>query len=215
MRHFGRRPSPSMIVACFALFVALGGLGIAATSLPRNSVGTKQLRNNAVTSAKVKNHSLLKADFRLGQIPLGAKGATGPAGPTGAKGDTGPRGPSDAYSTSVAGPVAMAKLTLVKLASLSLPAGKYVIFAKAYFDADPGIVDTVECTLRAEGDSDVSYATVYKPLSGTDQPQTLTTNVLHEYSASGTADLICGSTDTVNADQVVVTAIKVATLTTG
>jgi len=197
-------------------------VGIAATSLPRNSVGTKQLRKNAVTSSKVKNHSLLKAGFKAGQVPVGAKGAKGATGPpgstgtTGAKGDTGPRGPSDAYSTSVVGPVAMAQLTLVKLASLSLSAGKYVIFAKAYFDADPGIVGTVECTLRAEGDSDLSDATVYKPLSGTpDQPQTLTTNVLHEYSASGTADFICGSTDTVSADHVVVTAIKVASLTTG
>jgi hypothetical protein len=220
MRRFVRRPSPSMAVACFALFVALGGVGIAAASLPRNSVGTRQLRNNAVTSSKVKNHSLLKADFKLGQLPLGARGTTGPPGArgatggTGAKGDTGPRGPSDAYSTSVAGPVAMAKLTLTILASLSLPAGKYIIFAKAYFDADPGNLDTVQCILRAEGDSDTSYATVYKQLSGaSDQPQTLTANVLHEYGTGGTADLICGSTDSGTANNVVISAIKVAALT--
>jgi hypothetical protein len=216
-----------MAVACFALFIALGGVGIAATSLPRNSVGTKQLRKNAVTSAKVKNHSLLKADFRAGQLPLGAKGAAGPPGPagpagsTGAKGDTGQQGPSNAYSVSVAGPVAMAAQTLVQLASLSLPAGKYVIFAKAWFDGDPtGLLDTVDCRLRAESDSDTSSATAYttsSPPSPTPvhQPQMLSNNLVHEYSTAGTADFICGSTNSVSARNVVVTAIKVASLTTG
>lgn len=36
-------PSPAMVVACTALAVALGGTGYAALTLPRNSVGTKQL----------------------------------------------------------------------------------------------------------------------------------------------------------------------------
>ena len=88
-----RRPSPAMIVACLALALALGGTGIAAvTALPRNSVGTAQLQNNAVTSAKVLNGSLSKADFRGGQFPAGPPGSPGPAGPQGVKGDTGPAG---------------------------------------------------------------------------------------------------------------------------
>lgn len=52
----GRRgPSASMIVAIVALIVALGGTSYAALSLPKGSVGPKQLRKNAVNSAKVKN----------------------------------------------------------------------------------------------------------------------------------------------------------------
>jgi hypothetical protein len=43
----------SNIVAYLALFVALGGTSYAALSLPANSVGTKQLRNGAVTPAKL------------------------------------------------------------------------------------------------------------------------------------------------------------------
>jgi hypothetical protein len=98
--------SPAMIVACAALIVALGGVSYAAARLPRNSVGTVQLRKksvtgaklkrSAVTSAKVKNGSLLAADFKAGQLPAGPKGATGPkgaAGPKGATGLTGARGP--------------------------------------------------------------------------------------------------------------------------
>ena len=37
----------SVIVAYVALFIALGGTGYAAMSLPANSVGTGQLRNGA------------------------------------------------------------------------------------------------------------------------------------------------------------------------
>ena len=70
---FCRRPSPSMVVALIALFVALGGTGYAALKLPANSVGTKQLKKNAVTGAKVKDFSLFTNDFAPGQIPRGRK----------------------------------------------------------------------------------------------------------------------------------------------
>lgn len=93
LRH---RPSPAIVIACVALLLALGGVSWAATALPRNSVGTAQLRNNAVTSGKVRNHSLLRADFKNGQIPRGARGPAGPAGPTGATGAQGPKGPTGA-----------------------------------------------------------------------------------------------------------------------
>ena len=49
-----RMPSPSMVVACIALAVALGGTSYAAITLPRNSVGTKQLRPNSVSMSKIR-----------------------------------------------------------------------------------------------------------------------------------------------------------------
>ena len=52
MRQLWRRPSPAMVVACLALLVALSGTGIAAaTQVARNSVGTPQLKDSAVTNA--------------------------------------------------------------------------------------------------------------------------------------------------------------------
>ena len=45
LRH---RPSPAIVIACVALLIALGGVSYAATALPRNSVGTAQLKNNSV-----------------------------------------------------------------------------------------------------------------------------------------------------------------------
>ncbi len=88
-----RRPSPAIVIACIALMVALGGTGYAAVRLPANSVGTAQIKNSAVTSLKVKNGSLLRADFKAGQVPAGAAGAVGPAGPAGPAGAAGPAGP--------------------------------------------------------------------------------------------------------------------------
>jgi hypothetical protein len=76
LRH---RPSPAMVVACLALTVALGGTSYAAISLPRNSVGTKQLRTNAVTSAKVRNNALTGVDIlesRLGRVPAATAAIT-------------------------------------------------------------------------------------------------------------------------------------------
>ena len=90
------RVSPALIIACLALGIALGGTGFAAVvaALPANSVGTPQLKKDAVTSAKIRNGTLQRADFRSDQLPTGIPGSPGPAGPQGLKGDTGPTGAS-------------------------------------------------------------------------------------------------------------------------
>jgi hypothetical protein len=46
-----------------------------------------------VTAAKVKNASLLAADFKAGQLPAGPPGPAGATGATGATGAQGPQGP--------------------------------------------------------------------------------------------------------------------------
>jgi hypothetical protein len=73
-------------IGLLALGIALTGTAYAAT-LPKNSVGTRQLKNgavgakeikrNAVSSSKVKNRSLLAKDFKAGQLPKGPKGEAG------------------------------------------------------------------------------------------------------------------------------------------
>jgi hypothetical protein len=82
-----------MVVASFALLVALSGTSFAAiTNVPLRSVGTPHLKSNAVISAKVKNRTLLAVDFKRGQLPRGAKGAQGAQGPAGPSGPQGPAG---------------------------------------------------------------------------------------------------------------------------
>jgi hypothetical protein len=59
MRKILRRmPSPAMVVACLALTVALGGTSYAAITLPRNSVGTAQLRANSISAPKLQERSV-------------------------------------------------------------------------------------------------------------------------------------------------------------
>lgn len=50
------RPSPAMIVAIIALFAALTGSAYAA--LGKNTVGTKQLKQKAVTTGKIANNAV-------------------------------------------------------------------------------------------------------------------------------------------------------------
>jgi hypothetical protein len=59
--------------------------------LPKNSVGAAQIKAAAVTGSKVKNGSLMAADFKAGQLPAGPKGDPGAQGP---KGDPGAPGAS-------------------------------------------------------------------------------------------------------------------------
>lgn len=98
--------SYSNVVSTLCLFLVLGGGAYAATKLPADSVGTRQLKANAVVAAKVKDGSLTASDFAAGQLPAGAKGETGPAGPRGEVGPTGPEGPpGERGPTGPQGPV--------------------------------------------------------------------------------------------------------------
>jgi hypothetical protein len=93
------RPSPALVIALLALFVAIGGTGYAALKLPKNSVGSNQIRKgavknsdiaaNAVTGAKVRRGSLNASDFKAGTLGGGGNGARGPRGPKGATGAAG------------------------------------------------------------------------------------------------------------------------------
>lgn len=74
------RPSPAFVIACLALFVALGGVGaaqdayvaakkITAKRLANNAVTSKKIAKNAVTSTKIKDGSILFKDIKKGEIP--------------------------------------------------------------------------------------------------------------------------------------------------
>jgi len=95
------RPSAALLVAFVALLIALGGTSYAVIRLPANSVGAKQLKKNAVTAAKVKDASLLRADFKAGQLPAGPAGPQGAPGSRGPAGPAGPAGPSGATKVTV------------------------------------------------------------------------------------------------------------------
>ena len=83
------------VMSTIAVFVVLGGGAYAATKLPKNSVGTAQIKNKAVTKAKLAKGVAVKG-------ATGAPGPTGPKGDTGTPGAPGPKG--DKGETGATGP---------------------------------------------------------------------------------------------------------------
>src|SRR3954451_14771948 len=73
------------ITATLALFLALGGTSYAALKLPRNSVGSKQIRSGAVTSRAVHDRSIRLRDVSVA-TRKSLSGGQGPAGPVGPPG---------------------------------------------------------------------------------------------------------------------------------
>jgi len=143
MSEFRRfRPSPAMVIACTALLFSLAGTGVAAYNqiVPRNSVGTLQVRDFA----------LLKKDFKRGQIPAGPRGrpgAPGPAGPAGpagaagASGAAGPAGAAKAFARVLAGgDVDDPRARAIADAAVSKPAGTTGVYC---IDIEGGALNAV------------------------------------------------------------------------
>ncbi len=101
MRALCSKLTYANVISTLCLFLVLGGgAAFAAGKLARNSVGTRQLKNAAVTGPKIRKASIEATKLTQLAIstlkgatgPKGPKGATGAKGATGGKGDTGARG---------------------------------------------------------------------------------------------------------------------------
>jgi hypothetical protein len=99
MGRIRRHVTFSNVASLMALVFAMGGTGYAISALPKDSVGTRQLKKNAVVSSKVKNRSLTALDFKAGQLPKGPQGLQGLQGKDGTPGRPGADG---ANGTAVA-----------------------------------------------------------------------------------------------------------------
>jgi len=75
---FRKRLTYANVMVTIAVFLALGGGAYAASKLPNNSVGTKQLKNGSITLAKLS-----------GAAKSALKGAIGPQGQAGPQGSPG------------------------------------------------------------------------------------------------------------------------------
>ena len=61
MRRLKAHATPSMVVACMALFVSIGGVGYAAAT-----IGSAQIKNNSVQSKDIKNDTIKQRDLAQG-----------------------------------------------------------------------------------------------------------------------------------------------------
>jgi hypothetical protein len=90
----GKLTYSNVMVTVLAFIVLAGGTAYAATEmLPKNSVGSKQIKKGAVGPAKLSKASKATLTGPAGPAgPKGAAGATGAQGPKGDKGDKGDKG---------------------------------------------------------------------------------------------------------------------------
>lgn len=58
----------SNVIACLALFIALGGISWAAATAPKNSVASKSIKKNAVTASKIRSNSISTRKIRTGGV---------------------------------------------------------------------------------------------------------------------------------------------------
>ncbi len=190
-QRFKRRPSPSMVVALIALFVAMGGTAAAARILITSS---KQLKNgvvhrqdlarSAVDSSKVANGSLSLRD-----LDGDAKGALKNAGTQAL----------EAFRRE--GPQNVPAKNSARVATLSnIPPGVYAIFAKSVLTANKltsgllgqGASVGGHCTLNTEGDVDESRALLGGP--GASSPAEVNVQITRTFGATGSASLDCDVT---------------------
>jgi hypothetical protein len=90
MKRILGRLTYANVMATIAVFIALGGTGYAATQLPKNSVGSQQIKKEAVTPAKLSGSA--KAALTGSAGPTGAAGAAGLPGLQGPEGTQGAPG---------------------------------------------------------------------------------------------------------------------------
>jgi hypothetical protein len=153
-----RRPSAPLLISVVALFFACGGVSYAALSVPNNSVGNKQIRNNAVTYQKIAPGTIGSARINQSLVQTRVTGTcTGTSGAIGAVTKSGhvtcnPTAPQEFGSSSTGTAV---KGTSATVASRSLAAGSYLLLGQAYAN-NTGTVGndaTLTCTLSVPSGS--------------------------------------------------------------
>lgn len=198
-----RKPTPAMIVACLALFVALGGTGLAATHYLITSTGQikpsvlKQLRGPTVSFAQDGPQGATGPSGAPG-LPgprgegeqgtpghQGPAGSTGPAGPTGATGHEGKAGPGYAAIAYVTATGELASLLGETFKSAKHTEGTGVYTIKiAYpgcFQAPTVEVNGTHATGSGPYAADVAYGgeetlvvETYAAVKPTDEPFSIT-----------------------------------------
>jgi hypothetical protein len=158
---------------------------VTAAKIASNAVASAKIASNAVNSAKVQDGTLVKADFKAGELPASV----------------------NAFARFLDGPIAI-PLSSTTLTSLAIPeTGTYVLWAKAYLTG--AVANVVTCRLEAAGDFDQSQAS---PAAGA--PAALSLMVTHNFTATGSADFKCaGTVIGASANFIKISAIKVAALT--
>jgi hypothetical protein len=217
-RRRPRRPRASTVIACIALFAALGGSATAASvisgkNIRKGSITGKQIRNGSLTGAKIKNGSLGVSDLSRTAVAslrgaAGAKGDTGAAGQPGAQGPPGPPGAPGIVTpqTDSLGNKNLPANSTTTVLTKAVPAGTYVVIAKLNMFATT--TDTVSCDIEA-GNVDVDQARWEPAAANMTNP--LTMQAVTAASPAEPLEIVCGTAAGVaSVSDVKLTAIPVS-----
>lgn len=205
-----RRPGYADVMSTVGVFIALGGTSYAVIKLPKNSVGSRQ----------VKDRSLKRADLAAGVVPKAVRGPRGAQGPQGVGGD---RGPSDVITASrngvtisTTGPTSTDVVTLN-----NVPPGKWWVLAStsAVYEGSGAVgSDYFRCGLTFGGESGRATSVARVGLDGiAAAAAVLTVHEGRELSAPTSIRLRCGHDLTLPSgvprfDHAQITAIRTANL---
>jgi hypothetical protein len=181
-RIASRRPSASMVIACLALFVALGGVGYAAATIGSasvidNSLRSKDFRNNDLRGKDVRTNTLKGGDIlesSLGKVPSAANAdsAATAAHATSADSATNATTATNAANADTVGGIGPDALTIgryvndgcepggafANCASVVLPmprAGRVLVTAGGQWNSDDAAGSSVrgQCRINRDGTS--------------------------------------------------------------
>jgi hypothetical protein len=142
MKPLRRRLTYANVMSSIAVFLVLaGGTAFAASQLGKESVGTKQLKKEAVSLAKI--NAAAKSKLKGATGLTGAQGAKGDKGEKGEKGDRGEKGekgtagePGSALGfaeVSASGTILSSSAKNIAQSSISSPAGGTICFKELAF----------------------------------------------------------------------------------
>ncbi len=196
------RPSPALVVATFALFIAAGGGAWAATKSPSSAVYARATNPKASIAS------------RGPRGPRGPRGFRGFTGQRGGPGIPGAAGPSDGFVTNAPDKQSLSAGNDTRLAQLSLSiGGSYIVTAETSLagNASPD-TNLASCTLL-QNSNPVGSGTANLPsLAAFTTTMTLTAAV--STSNGSNVSLSCNPDGLGFARNVVITAIRVGTLHT-
>jgi hypothetical protein len=157
------KPSPALIIACFALFLSLGGVsyGVAtgfidSREIKNNTIRSKDIRNGQVSGADIRDNRVRGADVdeaSLGQVPSAASAGTATTAAsathaTTATSATNAANASNAMNAGAVGGVRQRAINVQQTASTPLQS----VFSYG------GLVIRMECASGGGGTGDLSFA---------------------------------------------------------
>ncbi len=166
----------NVMVTLLAFVVLLGGGAYAAGKIGKHSVGTKQLKKDAVTSAKVKNATLKGEDLASGVLP-------GPIQGFQASGSVN----YDSFSSSLFGSTVV---------SLDVPPGAYFATATVQVQTVNALDSNVDCRLiNGAGGIGSTATTRTQYVNPSAEPENFTLTALFDVTDGQALQLQCSKTN--------------------